>query len=183
MIVTDNPLQILLDKQALDELIYTQAMALDAQDWATYRSCFADEVNFDFSEHVERAVGQKIGAATDPDQWVSNSASVIPGFDSTMHTIASPVHVVRADTASSRCYIIAEHFLNDVGGDRSTTSSGIYTFDSIRTSGGWKIKNWRLKILYYRGNLALYRIAAERVRQGATSRRAGSPEPAASSVV
>jgi hypothetical protein len=87
MIVTDNPLQILLDKNALDELIYIQAMALDAQDWKTYRSCFA----------------------------VRNSAAVIPGFDSTMHTIASPVHVVRGDTASSRCYIIAEHFLNDVG--------------------------------------------------------------------
>jgi hypothetical protein len=163
--VTDNQLQTLLDKRALDELIYTQAMALDAQDWTTYRSCFADEINFDFSEHVERAVGQKIGAATDPDQWVANSASVIPGFDSTMHTIASPVHVVRGDTASSRCYIIAEHFLNDIGGDRSTTSSGLYTFESIRMPDGWKIKNWRLKVLYYRGNLSLYRVAADRVRE------------------
>jgi SnoaL-like domain len=177
--VTDNPLQILLDKQALDELIYTQAMALDAQDWETYRSCFADKINFDFSEHVERAVGQKIGAATDPDEWVANSASVIPGFDSTMHTIASPVHLLRGDTARSRCYIIAEHFLNDVGGDRSTTSSGLYTFDSIRTSDGWKIKNWQLKVLYYRGNLSLYRVAAERVRLGlASTRRDGSPKSA-----
>jgi hypothetical protein len=178
MIVTDNPLQMLLDKKALDELIYTQAMALDAQDWKTYRSCFADEVNFDFSEHVERVVGQKIGAATDPDQWVRNSASVIPGFDSTMHTIASPVHAVRGDTASSRCYIIAEHFLNDFGGERSTTSSGIYTFDSIRTSDGWKIKNWRLKVLYYRGNLALYRVAAERVRERSATQFDSSPRPA-----
>jgi hypothetical protein len=85
--------------------------------------------------------------------------------------------VVRCDIASSRCYIIAEHFLNDVGGDHGTTSSGIYTFDSIRTSDGWKIKNWQLKVLHYRGNSALYRVAAERVRQGAT-RSDGSRKPA-----
>jgi hypothetical protein len=177
MFVMDNPLQILLDQRALDDLIYTQAMALDGQDWKTYRSCFADEINFDFSEHVERAVGQNIGVATDPDEWVRNSASVIPGFDSTMHAISNPVHVVKGDTASSRCYITADHFLNDIGGERSTTSSGIYTFDSIRTSDGWKIKNWRLKVLHYRGNLSLYRVAAERVREGAVGRD-GSRKPA-----
>jgi hypothetical protein len=161
--VTDKAVQMLLDINALNELIYTQAMALDAQDWKTYRGCFADKVNFDFSEHVERAVGQAIGSTTDPDQWVANTASVIPGFDSTMHTVASPVHKVSGDTARSQCYIMSEHFLNDHGGDRSITASGIYYFGSVRTKAGWKIENWRLKVLFYRGNLALYRIAAEKV--------------------
>jgi hypothetical protein len=45
---------------------------------------------------------------------VSNSASVIPGFDSTMHTIASPVHVVGGETASSRCWVAENPDLNEL---------------------------------------------------------------------
>jgi hypothetical protein len=165
--MTDERLAALFDKRELDELIHTQALAVDTHDWALYRRCFADSVNFDFSEHVERVVGQKnVGIATDPDQWVANVASVIPGFDSTMHAVTNAVHEVKGDTAQSRCYVIAEHFLNNESGDRSITASGIYSFGSIRTSSGWKLKTWRLKVLYYRGNPSLYMQAADRVRKG-----------------
>jgi hypothetical protein len=164
--MVDASLQVLLDKQALDELISTQALAVDRRDWTTYRSCFADAVNFDFSEHVERLVGKGVGSATDPDKWVADVKSVIPGFDATMHAVTNAVHKVQGDASQSECYVVAEHFLNNDGGDRSITASGIYTFGSVRTPQGWKLKTWRLKVLYYRGNPSLYMRAAEKVRAG-----------------
>jgi hypothetical protein len=156
----------LLDKRELDDLIFGQAMAVDTLDWAAYRKCFADQVHFDFSEHVERVAGKGLGAATDPDQWVENVKKVIPGFDATMHSVTNVIHQVTADRASSRCFVTAEHFLNTDTGDRSITASGIYTFDSIRTPTGWKLHTWRLKTLYYRGNPSLYMAAAARVQAG-----------------
>jgi hypothetical protein len=40
--------------------------------------------------------------------------------------------------------------------------AGIYTFDSIRTAAGWKIRRWVLKILWYRGNPTIYQLAQQR---------------------
>jgi len=156
----------LMDKRALDELISAQAIAVDTHDWDGYRKCFADKVRFDFSEHVERVVGKGVGEATDPDQWVANVKSVIPGFDSTMHSVTNIIHEIKGDRASSRCYVTAEHFLNTDSGDRSITASGIYMFGSVRTASGWKLETWRLKTLFYRGNPLLYKQAADRVRAG-----------------
>jgi hypothetical protein len=165
--MTDASLQVLLDKSALDDLIYTQAMALDQRDWPTYRTCFADVVDFDFSEHIGRVTGQPgVGIATDPDAWVENVRSCVPGFDATMHSVTNVVHKVAGDQAKSDCLVTAEHFLNNDSGDRSITASGIYNFQSIRTPAGWKLKTWRLKVLWYRGNPSLYLRAAEKVRDG-----------------
>jgi hypothetical protein len=61
--------------------------------------------------------------------------------------------------------VLADHFLNNQTGDRSITMAGIYTFDSVRTPGGWKIDRWVLKILWYRGNPNIYQLAQEKSRQ------------------
>src|SRR5580692_5942839 len=98
MVMTDIPLQILLDKGALDDLIYTQAFAIDRRDWPAYRSCFADVVHFDFSEHDERVLGNGV-VYTDPDVWVESCISVMPGFDATMHSVTNVLHKVQGDTA------------------------------------------------------------------------------------
>src|ERR1700761_7972699 len=108
--MTDSAIKALTDMRALDDLIYAQAMAVDTVDWAAYRACFDDHVNFDFSEHVNRIAEQGLGFATDPDQWVENVKAVIPGFDATMHSVSNPIHKVNGDTASSRCFVTAEHF-------------------------------------------------------------------------
>ena len=44
-------LQELLDKRALDELIFRTMHALDACDWRAYGASFVADAAFDFTEH------------------------------------------------------------------------------------------------------------------------------------
>ena len=158
--MSDQLLQELADKRALDELISRQALAQDRHDWVTYRACLADgEVYFDFTDHTDRVIGKHIGIERSADAWLEKVKSVMPGFDGSQHLISNLLHSVRGDEAHSECFILADHFLNNENGDRSITMAGIYTFDSTRTASEWKIRRWVLKILWYRGNPSIYHLA------------------------
>ena len=155
--------QELIDKQALTELIFRQALANDQRDWKTYRECMADgDVHFDFTDHTDRVIGKHVGVVTSSDSWVAKVTAVNLGFDATQHIISNLIHVVRAEEADSECFTVAEHFLNNSIGDRSITMGGIFKIQSVRTPSGWKIKRWHLAVLWYRGNPAIYRLAQER---------------------
>jgi hypothetical protein len=159
----------LADKRALDDLIYRQALAVDKHDWATYRKCLANgEVHFDFTDHTDRVVGKHIGVETSADRWVEKVISVNAGFEGSQHSISNAIHAINGDAGESECMVVADHFLSNNRGSRSFTMGGIYTFSTVRTPDGWKIRRWLLKILWYRGNPTLYELAAEKVRAGAT---------------
>ena len=164
-------LQELADKRALDELICRQALAQDKRDWPTYRACLADgEVHFDFTDHTDRVVGKHIGIERSADAWLEKVKTVMPGFDGSQHVISNLLHAVEGDEAHSECFILADHFLNNETGDRSITMAGIYTFDSMRSTAGWKIRRWVLKILWYRGNPSIYQLAQQRAATLAAKR-------------
>jgi 3-phenylpropionate/cinnamic acid dioxygenase small subunit len=162
--MTETNVQMLLDKRALDELIYRQANAVDKHDWVAYRSCFEDDVHFDFTDHTDRVIGRGFGIVKSGDQWVEQVIQAVSGFEGTSHVISNAVHEVKGDTAKSECQILADHFLSNDRGDPSITMAGIYTFSSVRKKEGWKIKTWNLKILWYRGNPSLYHLAGEKMR-------------------
>lgn len=162
--MTDNALQHLLDKRALDELIYRQANAVDRHDWAAYRACFDDDVHFDFTDHTDRVIGKGFGIVNSGDKWVAQVIHAVSGFEGTQHVISNAVHTVNGDRAETECQILADHFLNNDRGDRSITMGGIYTFSSVRKADGWKIKTWHLKVLWYRGNPSLYHLAGEKMQ-------------------
>lgn len=158
-----SALRTLSDKQALDELIAIQAMALDSGDWPTYRNCFADKIDFDFSGDMDVLARDSNAVATDPDEWVDHARSLIPGFDAVMHIVSNGLHHIDGDRAHSESYVLAEHIFNNQGGDREMGGGGIYIYDSIRTAEGWKIETWRLKSLFSHGNASLYAQALARV--------------------
>lgn len=159
--MNESLLQELADKRALDEVIYRQAIAVDLQDWRAYRSCFDDDVHFDFTDHTDKVIGKGFGIVENGDRWVEQVTQAVSGFDGTQHLISNVVHAVTGDRAESVCLILADHFLNNDHGDRSITMAGVYTFGSVRKASHWRIKTWRLKVLWYRGNPGLYRLAGE----------------------
>lgn len=164
-----DPLKELLDKRALDELIFRTMHALDACDWAAYRTSFVDDVTFDFREHGA-APPEARQLVIGVDRIVALQASVIEGFDAAQHDVTNLVHRIDGDEAVSDCNLYAEHFLNSNRGDRSVTLGGRYQIHSRRYADGWKAYRWRFYKPWLRGNPMLYQIAVE-----VTSARAAKP--------
>jgi hypothetical protein len=52
-----------------------------------------------------------MGYTTGPDEFVEKAKILIPGFDSTMHTVTNFVDKVNGDEAQSEAYVEAKHFL------------------------------------------------------------------------
>lgn len=151
----------MLEKRALDELIYSTMHAMDANDWVAYRKGILDDAEFDFTEHgvaSEDASEIMKGA----DYFISTLESVLGGFEATQHHVTNMIHRIDGDTARTDCYVYAEHFLNNDRGDRSVTCGGRYQVDSLRTADGWKVKKWKYYVSWFRGNTMLYKYASER---------------------
>lgn len=165
----NNQLNHLLDKRALDELIYRTVHALDACDWQAYRASFVEDVVFDFREHgaAPPEVRQLVVGI---DTIANLQRSVIEGFDTAQHHVTNMLHTIDGDSAVTDCYLYAEHFLNTDRGDRSVSLGGKYQVSSRRYPDGWKVHRWRFHSPWLRGNPMLYQIAVE-----TTSARADNP--------
>ena len=155
-----DPFKELLDKRALDELIFRTMHALDSRDWSAYRTSFVDDVAFDFREHGA-APPEARRVITGIDNFLVLQRAVIEGFDTAQHHVTNMVHTIDGDTVVTDCYLYAEHFLNNDRGDRSVSLGGRYQFHSGRSSSGWKIHRQRFYSPWIRGNPMLYQIAVE----------------------
>jgi hypothetical protein len=60
--------------------------------------------------------------------------------------------------------VLAEHFIDDEAGERFFTGGTTYYFACIRIQDGWKIKRFRLKVHFYRGDPSLYALALAKAR-------------------
>jgi hypothetical protein len=157
-----DTLQTLLDKRELDELIHRTMHAMDSHDWPGYRAGLVADAEFDFTDH---------GVATDDandvmkgaDNFVAILASVIEGFDATQHIVTNILHQLDGDRATTSCYVLAEHFLNNDRGDRNVGCGGRYTIDTRRTPEGWRIARLKFTTSWFRGNTSLYQLAGEAV--------------------
>lgn len=156
------------DKIALDELVYCSMLAMDARDWAIYRSKLTDDAVFDFVDS-----GAAIDDSAEPvvggDKFVEVLSSVIDGFDSTQHVVTNMYHSVGGNRAKTHCYVVAEHFLNNACGDKSISSGAHCEIECDKTRFGWRISKLRLHNLWYRGNTSLFQLAAQRSSSAAPS--------------
>jgi hypothetical protein len=160
MTTTESALRYLLDTRALDDLIHRQALAVDRHEWDVYRACMDDEVTFDFRSHTDDVLHKGVGIVRDPAIWVEAVSKAVTGFDATQHIVTNIVHTIDGDRSQSVCFVLAEHILNNNLGDRSITVGVTYTIGSVRRPSGWKIKEFYLKVLWYKGNISLYELAA-----------------------
>ena len=126
-----DPLQQLLDKRALDELIFRTMHARDACDWPAYRASFVEDAAFDFREHGA-APPQARQVIFGIDTIIALQKSVLEGFDTAQHHVTNMVHSIDGDDAVTDCNLYAEHFLNNDCGDRSVSLGGRYQVSSRR---------------------------------------------------
>jgi len=161
--MSEITVQTLLDRAAISDVLHNYAMAVDTRNWDLFRSCFTDDVEADFSSLWPGAVFHG------GDAWAAQAAGIIDGLDATQHIITNHSHDIDGDTAHSTAYLHAQHvFKNDFGGDQCVVA-GYYTYDMVRTSDGWKIKKYDLKVTWGSGNSSVFDLAAARMKEGSVA--------------
>ena len=149
----DKDIELLADRERLQDAVHRYAWALDSRDWQSLRALFCDQVVFDYSSHSGSPA-----AEISADAWIGRLANARPGFDLTQHSLSNVAVRIAGATAEVRTYLRAEHQLAAAAPDDWVTLGGYYRFD-FRREGEWKISGLKLTVAWNRGNRDLYRLA------------------------
>lgn len=142
--------------------------AIDALDWATFRSAFADELRLDFTSLFP----DQLETIT-IDALLAHWQPFAHGFDATHHQIG-PVVVIDADArrATAEAHVTADHYIAGAEGGDIWTAVGHYRWTLSQRDGAWRIAGIVFQLAFQSGNRILPAMATER----GTSAR-GRPMP------
>ena len=130
-----DALQMLLDRMEITDTSIRYGTGIDLRDRQLYRSCFTEEIEFDFS-----SMGMGEPRMMPADEWVDQALMIVSNYQSTQHIITNHVITVEDDEAICTAYLQARHF----SPDGMFTVGGYYTNTLVRTPEGWKIKKLKL---------------------------------------
>jgi 3-phenylpropionate/cinnamic acid dioxygenase small subunit len=146
--VTDSSARYLLDRVDIIDVILRFARALDLQDWDLCRSCFADEVEADYSE-----LRGTPPSTTSADAFVALRREGLRGLK-TQHL--STNHSVTVDGDAAVCVSYLVIFRYKPGDDDTFHTHGYYIHNLIRTDDGWKICKVKQSVFWNTGNPRLH---------------------------
>ncbi|HXJ36953.1 MAG TPA: nuclear transport factor 2 family protein [Candidatus Eisenbacteria bacterium] len=125
----EEALRLVVDRQAIRDLVHAYATAVDRRDWPRVRACFTPDAACDFSwfrgdldtvlGHVERGLAQ---------------------FETTMHLLGTHLADVAGDTATAETYAVCHHRLRREGGLADRVVGMRYLDALVRTPAGWRIR-------------------------------------------
>jgi hypothetical protein len=148
----ETRLRQLLDRAEISEIQIRYATGTDSRNWELFRTCFADDLEVDFSS----GFGIPVVSVT-ADEWVKNTASTMGVLKATQHMITN--HVIMfddEDNATCVAYVRASHHNPNNTGDSDQTVYGFYTNRFERTSSGWRIAKLKLTVSWMTGNFGLF---------------------------
>jgi len=163
----DAKLQLLIDRAEISDVQLRYATGLDSRDWPLFRSCFADEIETDFTS----VFGGNPRTVT-ADRWTEAARRSLSGLQATQHMITNHVITVAGDNATCIAYVQARHFLPNDTGDSMQTMFGYYTNRLIRTSAGWKIRQCKLTLSWQTGNPQIFTLASARFKESEAAKKA-----------
>lgn len=159
---TDDRTQYLLDRAEISDVICNYARGVDSHDWTLFRSCFADEIEADFSSLGD--MGHFRGSA---DKWVKLARGLMEALDATQHLMGNIQVEVNGDEAVGRSYLQAQHVhAEDLGGNQYIIA-GHYRWDMVRTPQGWRVRRYSLTKQWTSGNRFVFTAAMERAKNRA----------------
>ena len=139
-------LDALRDRQAIAEVCYRYAFALDAREWAALRTCFTADARAYYRDqnptHGYGAIEARIRSALAP-------------LSSTQHLIGNVLVTLAGDEADSMCYLQAQHVRQGADGGDTFVIAGRYLDRFVRTPDGWRIAQRRLETIWTDGNPAV----------------------------
>lgn len=125
--MNDSFLTSLAERVRIIELVNRFGMAIDLRDWESFRSLFANPVEFDYS-----SIGETAGTLQ-PDDIVSTARRDLGGFQATQHMITNHQVEVLNDAATCYAHVRAQHFLPNDLGEPTFEMGGYYTVGLVRT--------------------------------------------------
>jgi pimeloyl-ACP methyl ester carboxylesterase/ketosteroid isomerase-like protein len=153
---TDRPAQasmpedvgVLLDRQAIVDVIVRYAVALDTRDWRLLADCFTPDATavydrFDGPLRGFEAIQAGIQEALRP-------------LDSSQHLLGNHVIDISGDRARASTYLLAQHYTKGTAGGDTWTLGGTYHDELVRTPEGWRISLRRLETAWTDGNRRVF---------------------------
>jgi ketosteroid isomerase-like protein len=144
---TDDASQ-LADVQAIEQVLYRYAIAIDTCDLAALDEVFTPDAQLDMS----------VAGTLTPAEYKAKSEVVLAGLDATHHLIASPVVTVDGDTATAHIYYQAQHARNDCPGGPLLLIGGWIDDQLVRSAHGWRITRRRGRAVWFDGNPAVLEL-------------------------
>lgn len=155
----DARLKLLTDRAEISDVQLRYATGLDFRDWTTFRSCFADEIEVDFTS-LFGGSPRRVSA----ERWTESARRTVSGLTATQHMITNHVITVDGDRALCIAYVQAQHYLPNDKGDSTQTMGGYYTNHFIRTPEGWRIRACKLTLTWTTGNWHIFALARDRLK-------------------
>ena len=131
------------DERDIIAVAVKYAIAVDARDWDSFRSCFTPDASGDYSVHVPTY-----------DALEANARRLIP-VTVTHHAVTNFQVEVDRDHATHRCHVVAFHYREGTPNGDTFTIRGAYRDRLVRTPNGWRISYRRLDRWHLEGNAAV----------------------------
>lgn len=137
-----NPLEELLDRQAIVDLTIAYGWILDHGPRERLREVFTEDAVAVYGGVEHRGV----------DEIISRVDEALGRLTISQHIVSNQQVEVDGDTATARCYVHAQHTLRGTEGGDNFVMAGRYEDDVIRTGDGWRIGRRVLTIDWTEGN-------------------------------
>ena len=134
-----DALQLLLDKEAVIDVVKIWSTAIDTRDWPLLRSIFTDTIRIDYSSNG--SLNDEMPA----DKWVKH-LNQLEGWDATLHMTTNHVVTFDGERASCVSYVNAMHFLREGETEYHAHACGVYTHSFLRVGKDWKVTGVLFKV-------------------------------------
>jgi 3-phenylpropionate/cinnamic acid dioxygenase small subunit len=140
----ERSLSLLLDRDAVIDLVLALARALDVKDWGACRRCFTDEIETDYSD-LRGEPPQTVKA----DDFVALRRTALERLK-TLHLSANHLVTVEGDRATCVSAAVIHRFRPEDGLRFDTYCA--YTHALVREGGAWKISKVKQTVYWNTGN-------------------------------
>lgn len=142
----DEHVKLLLDRQEIVNVTVAYTYALDTKNWAALDDVFLVDATAMLTEELNgrEAIKERVRRALDH-------------LDVSQHMISNHRIEISGDTATSCCYLQAQHVREAAPGSPNFIVAGRYEDQLVRTADGWRISHRTLVIMWTEGNPAVAR--------------------------
>jgi len=133
------------DHKAITDLTIAYAWMLDERQFDDLREVFTDD-----------AIGDLAGIHSEGlDAIIDRIRRALSPLDATQHVLANHQIRVDGDSATCRCYLIAQHVKRGTPGGDNHLIAGTYDDALTRTPAGWRVTHRTLTVTWTEGNPAV----------------------------